>query len=114
MATADQVKALVRSHADGDDDRFYSVAMQVAAHEAKAGHPQVAHEIRDLVEYWGKAAAKQSGRQLRPVPVTQPRGDLAGLSLPRIPTSARRPSGGGQRSACVERVVSSSASRTDC
>ncbi len=78
MATADQVKALVRSHADGDDDRFYSVAMQVAAREAKAGHPQVAHEIRDLVDR-AKAAAKQSGRQLRPVPVTQPRGDLAGL-----------------------------------
>ena len=33
---------------------------------------------RDLVDR-AKAAAKQSGRQLRPVPVTQPRGDLAGL-----------------------------------
>jgi SpoVK/Ycf46/Vps4 family AAA+-type ATPase len=78
MATADQVKALVRSHAEGDDDRFYSVAMQVAAREAKAGHSQVAEEIRDLVDR-AKAATKQAGRQLRPVPVTQPRGDLAGL-----------------------------------
>jgi hypothetical protein len=31
MANASQVKALVKSHADGDDRRFYSVALQVAA-----------------------------------------------------------------------------------
>lgn len=78
MATADHVKALVRSHAEGDEDRFYSVAMQVAAREAKAGHSQVAQEIRDLVDQ-AKAAAKHPGRKLCPVPVTQPRGDLAGL-----------------------------------
>ena len=84
MATADQVKALVRSHAESDDDRFYSVAMQVAAREAKAGHSAVAQEIRDLVDR-AKAAAKQPGRQLRPVPVTQPRGDLAGLLAASYP-----------------------------
>lgn len=84
MATADQVKALVRSHAESDDDRFYSVAMQVAAREAKAGHSAVAQEIQDLVDR-AKAAAKQPGRQLRPVPVTQPRGDLAGLLAASYP-----------------------------
>lgn len=84
MATADQVKALVRSHAESDDDRFYSVAMQVAAREAKAGHSAVAQEIRDLVDR-AKAATKQPGRQLRPVPVTQPRGDLAGLLAASYP-----------------------------
>ena len=31
MATNDQLKALVVSHADGDDPQFYAVAMQVAA-----------------------------------------------------------------------------------
>jgi hypothetical protein len=30
MATADQVKALIRSHAEGDNTRFYAIAMQVA------------------------------------------------------------------------------------
>jgi SpoVK/Ycf46/Vps4 family AAA+-type ATPase len=84
VATADQVKALVRSHGEGDDDRFYSVAMQVAAREAKAGHSQVAQEIRDLVDR-AKAASKAPGRQLRPVPVTQPRGDLAGLLAASYP-----------------------------
>ena len=37
MASAEHIKALFRSHLDGDDDRFFSVAMQVAAHEARLG-----------------------------------------------------------------------------
>jgi len=78
MATADQVKALVRSHADGDDGHFYAVAMQVAARAAKAGQSRFAQELRELVDA-AKAASQQGGRQLRPVPVTQPRGDLASL-----------------------------------
>ena len=36
MASGEQLKALLTSHADGDDDRFFSVAMQVAAHEARS------------------------------------------------------------------------------
>ena len=38
MANSEQVKALIRCHAEGDDDRFYAVAMQVAAHAARTGH----------------------------------------------------------------------------
>ncbi len=78
MATADQFKALVRSHADGDDGHFYSVAMQVAARAAKQGHSKFAQELRELVDS-AKAASEEGGRKLRPIPVTQPRGDLAGL-----------------------------------
>lgn len=40
MATADQVTALIRSHADGDDSRFYAIAMQVAARSADARSAQ--------------------------------------------------------------------------
>ena len=50
MASAEQIKALLQSHADGDDDRFYSVAMQVAAHEARLGHGKLAKELRDLID----------------------------------------------------------------
>ncbi len=78
MATADQVKALVRSHADGDDSHFYAVAMQVAARAAKAGQSRFAQELRDLVDS-GKTESRQMERQVRPIPVTQPKGDLAGL-----------------------------------
>jgi hypothetical protein len=50
VATSDQVKALIRSHADGDDARFFAVAMQVAAHAARSGHSKFAQELRELVD----------------------------------------------------------------
>jgi SpoVK/Ycf46/Vps4 family AAA+-type ATPase len=79
MATADQLKALVNSHAEGDDGRFYSVAMQVAARAAKSGQSKFAQELRDLVDLAKAASQPGRARGTRPVPVVQPRGDLAGL-----------------------------------
>jgi hypothetical protein len=58
MATADQVKALIRSHADGDDTRFYAIAMQVAAQAARGGHGKFAQELRELVD---KVKARAKG-----------------------------------------------------
>ncbi len=45
MASAEQLKALIKSHISRDDGHFYSVAMQVAAHEAKQGHGRLAEEL---------------------------------------------------------------------
>lgn len=50
MATAEQIKSLIRSHLSDDDDRFYTLALQVAAHEAQQGHGELAHDIRDIVD----------------------------------------------------------------
>lgn len=50
MASAEQLKALLRSHMDGDDDHFYSVAMQVAAREARRGHGKLAEQLRSLID----------------------------------------------------------------
>jgi|SRR5664280_266940 len=86
MATADQVKALIRSHADGDDTRFYAIAMQVAAQAARGGHGKFAQELRDLVDQVKarmKAVAPVSGP--KPVPLVQPRGELAGLLTVNYP-----------------------------
>jgi SpoVK/Ycf46/Vps4 family AAA+-type ATPase len=80
MATADQVKALIRSHADGDDTRFYAVAIQVAAQAARSGHGKFAVELRDLVDQVkARAKAVEPVRALKPVPLVQPKGELAGL-----------------------------------
>jgi len=49
MATATQIKSLLRSHTSGDNERFYSVALQVAASEARRGHQALADELRKLV-----------------------------------------------------------------
>jgi SpoVK/Ycf46/Vps4 family AAA+-type ATPase len=86
MATADHLKALVRSHAEGDDERFFAIAMQVAAQAARQGHTKLAQELRDLVDQ-AKARAKavSVGQQTRPVPIVQPRGELAGLLSAAFP-----------------------------
>ena len=50
MASADQLKALLNSYLEGDDQRFFAVAMQVAAHEAKLGHGKLAEELRAIID----------------------------------------------------------------
>jgi SpoVK/Ycf46/Vps4 family AAA+-type ATPase len=75
MATADQIKALIKSHVQDDDDRFMAVAMQVAAHAARQGHGRIADEIRTLVDQ-AKADRRSSSP---PIPIARPRGDLAAL-----------------------------------
>ena len=50
MATADQIKSLIRSHFSNQAERFYTIALQVAAHEAKQGHAALAHDIRLIVD----------------------------------------------------------------
>lgn len=50
MATAEQLKSLIRSHLDNDRERFLTTALQLAAHEARMGHSSVAEDIRFLVD----------------------------------------------------------------
>jgi SpoVK/Ycf46/Vps4 family AAA+-type ATPase len=50
MPTAEQLKSLIRSHFSNDQERFLTIALQVAAHEAQQGHGALAHEIRDLLD----------------------------------------------------------------
>ncbi len=50
MPTADQLKALLASHAEGDEAQFFAVAMQIAASEARAGHGKLAEELRGLID----------------------------------------------------------------
>ena len=82
MASADQLKALVKSHMEGDDKRFFSVAMQLAAHEAKLGHGKLAEELRALID---DAKLRQGSGQ--PTPIARPRGELAGLLMVSYPKS---------------------------
>jgi SpoVK/Ycf46/Vps4 family AAA+-type ATPase len=80
MAKAEQIKALIRSHVEGDDTRFYAVAMQVAAQAARSGHGTFARELRKLIdEAKSHARAVEPERGPRPVPLARPRGELAGL-----------------------------------
>ncbi len=50
MATADQIKSLVKYHVERDDEKFKTVVLQIAAHEARLGHDGLARELKSLVE----------------------------------------------------------------
>src|SRR5262249_18211427 len=77
MATAEQVKALLKSYGEGDDEHFFSIALQIAAHAARTGKGQLAQELRDLVDNIRRK--QSSGKLSRAVPIARPAGELAGL-----------------------------------
>lgn len=77
MATAEQVKALLKSYSEGDGDHFVSVALQIAAHAARSGKEKVALELRDIVDEIKRRQA--SGKVGGAVPIARPKGELAGL-----------------------------------
>src|SRR5882724_12184919 len=76
MPSADQVKALISSLSEGDEAHFYSIAMQIAAHEARLGHGKLAEEIRTLID---KAKARTAVPSKQPIPLARPRGEVAEL-----------------------------------
>lgn len=83
MATAEQMKSLIRSYFSNDFERFITLALQVAAHEAQQGHGALAHDIREIVD---KAKRERGHVTLLKFPQ-----DLRGLVLseePSVPTSS--------------------------
>jgi SpoVK/Ycf46/Vps4 family AAA+-type ATPase len=50
MATADQIKSLIRAYNEQDKERFKTTSLQIAAYEAKLGHSSIAREIKALVD----------------------------------------------------------------
>ena len=89
MASAEQLKALLQSHLDSDDERFFSVAIQVAAHEARLGHGKLAKDLRAMIDAGQESthlraifAGKSSTRRIR----ESPRG-----ILPEDPTGRHDP-----------------------
>ncbi|PTT87831.1 ATPase, partial [Pelomonas sp. HMWF004] len=84
MANGDQLKALFRSYAEGDERHFYSVAMQMAAHEAKQGHGKLAEELRDLLD--AAKSRRSSGAPEGAIPLARPKGELASLLTVSYPS----------------------------
>jgi ATPase family protein associated with various cellular activities (AAA) len=83
MTTASHIVALVRSHVDGDEERFLSVARQLAAHEARQGHGKLAQELRELIDAAKGKSATVARRGAGPVPLAQPKGELSSLLAAR-------------------------------
>ena len=85
MATAEQIKALIKSYSEGDSDRFIRVGMQVAAHEAKNGNQHVARELRELIDEAQEQRSVTSGSRHDPTPIAQPQGELEGVVTASYP-----------------------------
>jgi SpoVK/Ycf46/Vps4 family AAA+-type ATPase len=80
MASSEQLKALLLSHMAGDEERFLSIALQVAAHEARIGHGKLAVELRDIVE-----KAKKQAKSAVPVSIAKGLKDASGLLYATTP-----------------------------
>lgn len=77
MATAQHIKSLLESYSDADGEMFVSVALQIAAHEARSGKGKLAADIKRLVD-----DIKSKQRQAKvggSVPISRPTGELAAL-----------------------------------
>jgi len=74
MASAQQLIGLVKSHAEGDADRFFDLAMQLSASEEQKGHTRLAEQLRQWAEVGQTVSASKSTQV---TPLAAPRGDLA-------------------------------------
>lgn len=83
MTTSRHIVALLQSHIAGDDQRFLTVATQIAAHEARQGHGKLAQELRELIDAAKGKTATVGRRGAGPVPIAQPKGELSNLLAAR-------------------------------
>jgi hypothetical protein len=83
MATAEQLKSLLRSYVEGDRDRFLTVSMQVAAHAARQGKTTLARDLRDLIDEAQRSQTQSVGPSS--VPIARPAGELADLVAASYP-----------------------------
>src|SRR5437899_1007398 len=85
MASAEQIRALVTSFAERDEDRFRTIALDIAAAAAKAGDPKLASSLKTLVDRSRRTTLPTVGP--RAVPIARPEGELSALvsvSYPRV------------------------------
>lgn len=78
MPSARQVIALLSSHLEGEEERVYTIALQIAASEARQGHVKTAEQLRQLVD---GARQREQPRRATPrlaaaTPILKPRADL--------------------------------------
>lgn len=87
MSRGDQLRALLRSYINGDEAHFFSVAMQLAAAEARQGHGKLALELRALID---EAKSRRTLKPNEPTPISRPRGELASLLQVSYPKTRLR------------------------
>lgn len=116
MATAEQIKALIESHATEDQTRFYAIARQVASKAARQGQRQYAQALRELIEKFqsdtaaGLRAVSSPGIVGANLPGHE---ELAGILTSHRPTvKLEQASLAGEVASRLDRVLMEQRSRT--
>lgn len=78
MAAADQIKSLIKSFGNDDESRFFSIALQIAATEAKRGHTIFAQELKKLIDQ-AKKERSVNVIQQKALPLNLPKRELQEL-----------------------------------
>jgi SpoVK/Ycf46/Vps4 family AAA+-type ATPase len=76
MSNTKHILQMLKSKAAGDDEHFYSIALQIAAAEARSGRRTTAEELRAAVD--DARAVKSRGASV-PISFSRPRGELESL-----------------------------------
>lgn len=82
MPSAKQVLALLSGHFEGNEERIITVALQIAATEARQGHGKTAETLRKLVDSAresGGLRAANAPKLATATPLSKPRGELEDL-----------------------------------
>ena len=78
MAEASHIKSLIKSFAEEDDQRFYAIAMQIAAAEARKGNQLLAEELKLLIDK-AKVGKRHSQAVLKTMPLNAAQKELSDL-----------------------------------
>lgn len=74
-----QIVALLSSHVEGDEEQFLSIALQVAAQEARHGNIEEADRLKRLVQKARERGQSGVPKGQTPIPLARPRSELQGL-----------------------------------
>lgn len=75
MATAKQLIGLLKSHVEGNEERFFDLALQLASSEQQKGHTKLAEQLRQ----WVEAGQTPKPSSTSPTLIAKPRGELAAI-----------------------------------
>ena len=73
-----QILALLNSHVEGDEEQLLSIALQIAAQEARHGRPEDAEKLKLLVQKARDQRRANTPSGQTPIPLARPRGELQG------------------------------------
>lgn len=76
MPAIKQILALLAGHLEGDEERVRTIALQIAASEARQGHTRTAELFRKLLD---AQPSSKGGKPNVLTPLAKPRGELEGL-----------------------------------